>query len=128
MTSTVLSIDGTWITDPVTGASMAARKSARGESDKRNVQVRTYAGGRRRIISTPQRTRSTALTLRLVADSDLETLRGWAGEILLLRDGQGWRRWGTFDGVQVSTVRPSPEAPVHDVALTWQDVDYVEGV
>ncbi len=128
MTAAMLTIAGTWITDPTTGASMVGLKANRTETDKRNIQVRSYAGGRRRIISTPQRVRSTPMTLRLVSDADLEVLRGWVGRLLLLRDGQGWRRWGTFDGIQVSTVRPAPDAPVHDVVLTWLDSDFSEGV
>jgi len=134
MTTVTLTFVGTWITDPTTGESVTGLKTDRIETDKRDVQIRSYGGGplsrqpRRRIISTPRRDRSTPLILRSVSDTDLEILRDWAGRLLLLRDGQGWRRWGTFDGIVPTTVHPAPQVPVYDVALTWFDVDYSDAV
>jgi hypothetical protein len=119
---------GTWITDVATGTSVKFLKTDRTETDQRDVQVRSYAGGRRRIISTPRRERTTPLTLRSVSDTDLEILRDWTGRLLLLRDGQGWRRWGTFAGIQPSTVHSAPSLPIFDVSLTWLDVDYSDAV
>ena len=119
---------GTWITDVATGESVQCRKTDRSETRQRDVQVRPYAGGRLRIVSTPKRERSTPLTLRGVSESDLEILWNWAGRLLLLRDGQGWRRWGTYAGVAPTTVHPAPEVPVYDVSLTWLDSDYTEAV
>jgi hypothetical protein len=119
---------GTWITDVATSTSVKFLKTDRTETDQRDVQVRSYAGGRRRIISTPRRERTTPLTLRSVSEADLEILRDWTGRLLLLRDGQGWRRWGTYAGLVPTTIHPAPHVPVHDVALTWLDADYDESV
>ena len=118
----------TWITDPTTGLSLQVWKTERAESDDLNVQVRCYAGGRRKIITTPAQQRTTPLTLRGVSAADLTTLRGWRGRLLLLRDAQGWRRWGTYGGVATTTVYPDPYVPVYDVSLTWQHSDYDEEI
>jgi len=119
---------GTWITDLVTATSVRGLKTDRSEQDVLDVLVRGYAGGRLRIISTPSHVRVTPLTLRGVTSTDLETLRGWRGRLLLLRDAQGWRRWGTYAGVTSDTVYPAPHVAVYEVSLTWQDVDYDESV
>ena len=128
MTSVIVAFQATWITDPTTLASVQLWKTDRPESDDLDVQVRTYAGGRRRIISTPKDTRSTPLTLRRVSAADVETLRIWRGRVLLLRDEQGWRRWGTYAGLGARSVYPAPHVPVYEVALTWQDIDHVEAI
>ena len=118
----------TWITDVATGTSVQVWKTDRAETDTRDVRVVSYAGGRTRIISTPRRERTTPLTFRGVTDTDLETLRGWAGRPLLLRDAQGWRRWGTYAGVAPTSVTYAPEEPLYEVSLTWLDATYDEAV
>ena len=120
--------DATWITDPLTGVSVQVWKTERAETDDLVVEVRSYAGGRRRIISTPAQQRLTPLTLRGMSADDVTTLRGWRGRLLLLRDAQGWRRWGTYAGLATTTVYPAPHAPVYEASLTWQHCDYDESV
>ena len=120
--------DATWITDPTTGVSVQVWKTERAETDDLDVEVRSYANGRRRIISTPAQKRDTPLTLRGVSDADLTTLRGWRGRLLLLRDAQGWRRWGTYAGLASTSIYPAPHEPVYEVSLTFQHSDYHEEI
>jgi len=127
MTTITVAMTGTWLTDPITLTSLQLWKVARAESDDLDVAVRVYAGGRRRVITTPSTVRSTPLTFRGVTAQDLATLRGWRGRVLLLRDPAGWRRWGVYGGVEHSTGHPAPMTPLFDVSVTFTDVDYVEG-
>jgi hypothetical protein len=129
MTTVTLAFAATFITDPTTGLSVQLFKTDRAEQDVASVDVRIYAGGRRRIISTPARVRSSALTFQRVSAADVETLRAWRGRILLLRDFQGWRRFGTFIGIGASAIFRGPSAPpLYTVSLTWLDSDYSEAV
>jgi len=128
MTTIDVTFRATWITDVATSTSVQVWKTDRAESDKHDIQVRPYAGGRMRAISTPRRDRSTPLTFRRVSEVDMETLREWAGRLLLLRDAQGWRRWGTHAGIAATCVSFAPEPPLYDVALTFTDLTYTEAV
>ena len=129
MATVTLTFAATWITDLATSASVQLLKTARSEQDGIDVQVRPYAGGRLRIISTPKHTRSSALTFQRVSAADVETLRGWRGRILLLRDFQGWRRFGTFADIAPVAIFQGPSVPpLYTVSLTWLDSDYNEAV
>jgi len=126
MTTVVVAFAGTWVTDPTTGASVQAFKVDRKEQDTLTGSVRAYAGGRTRVITTPGDTRTSPVTFRVVSGPDLETLRSWRGRVLLLRDPQGWRRWGTYLAVDVSPT--AKMQPFYDVAFTWTDLTYTEDV
>jgi len=129
MATVLVTFTATWITDLATLASVQVFKTDRTEQDALDVQVRSYAGGRRRIISTPTRVRSSALTFQRMSDADVETLRGWCGRMLLLRDFLGWRRFGTIGGIVPVAIFQGPDAPpIYTVSLTWLDSDYTEGV
>jgi hypothetical protein len=117
---------GTWITNPVTLASVQAFTTDSKEQNTLDGSVRKYAGGRSRVITSAADTRTSTMTFRAVSAADLETLRSWRGRVLLLRDPQGWRRWGTFLGVDVTRMYQVP--PIYDVSLTFTDLTYVEGV
>lgn len=130
MTTVNVVFAGTWITD-VADPSVILQvfKVDRSEQDAAAVDVRIYAGGRRRIINTPADVRSSALTLHRVSTADVETLRTWRGRVLLIRDFQGWRRFGTFRDIAPQAVFQGPSTPpLYTVALTWTDVDYTEDV
>ena len=63
-----------------------------------------------------------------MSEADLATLRGWRGRLLLLRDAQGWRRWGTYASLSSTSIYPAPHVPVYEASLTWQHSDYDEAV
>lgn len=138
MTTVDVTFRGTWLTDAADPTqSLQLWKTDRKEDDEVDAQVRTRAGNRKVIVETPRADRSSQMTFRGVSAADLETLRGrendpsdhgWRGRVLLLRDPQGWRRWGMFAGVQVQTIYPAPYVPVYEVSLTWLDVTYDESV
>jgi len=94
-------------------------------SDNRSVpgDVHTYAGGRRRVVSRAGKMRNLSVTFPVITSAQWETLVGWAGETVLLRDKRGRIVWcvyfsvsvsdrfdGTYDAtVQVSEVTASAE-------------------
>lgn len=139
MTTVFVSFAGTWLTDPTDpSVSLQVFKKDRAEQDTLSASVRTYAGGidadgnvipgRRRIISTPGDVRSSALTFQRASGADVEQLRLWRGRLLLLRDFQGWRRWGMYaDIAPVSIFRGPGQDPIYAVSVTWMDSDYSEG-
>ncbi len=55
-------------------------------SDERAVvgEVRTYAGGRRRVVSRVGTRRDLTVTFPAITSAQLETLVGWAGQVILL--------------------------------------------
>lgn len=132
MTTLDVTFAGAWLCDPTDPSTrMQVFRATRGTAaaNLNGSQVRTYAGGRRRIITTPADEQTVALVLRRVTDTQFATLLGWRGRLLLFRDYQGWRRFGTFFAVGESSVfRGVDLQPVHNVTLTWTDADYSEGV
>lgn len=129
MTTVNVVFGGTWITDVADpSVSLQVFKVDRSEQDAAAVSVRIYAKGRRRIITTPADVRTSPLTLQRVSAADVETLRSWRGRLLLLRDFQGWRRFGTFgEFTPVAVFQGPANPPLYTVALAWLDVDYTEG-
>jgi hypothetical protein len=127
MTTILVAFAGTWVTDPTTGASVQAFKVDRKETDTlTGARVAVYAGGRTRVITTPADSRVSAVVFRAVSETDKDTLRDWRGRVLLLRDPSGWRRWGSYLAVDVSPI--AKMQPTYDVAFTWTDLSYTEGV
>jgi hypothetical protein len=129
MATILVTFAGTWLTDPISSVSLQVFKKDRVEQDTLDATVRTYAGGRRRIITTPADDRYSPLTFQRASGADVEQLRAWRGRLLLLRDFQGWRRWGMFaDIAPVSINRGPGRDPLYAVSLTWVDSDYDEAV
>ena len=130
MAAIIVAFTGTWLTDPtVPSVSLQVFKTDRVEQAFVAATVRTYAGGRRRIITTPADDRYSALTFQRASGADVEQLRSWRGRLLLLRDFQGWRRWGMYADIAPVSIRRGPgQDPIYAVSLTWQDVDYDEAV
>jgi hypothetical protein len=130
MTSVTVAFAGTYLSDPTNPSEMLqVFKVTRTEQDTVAASVRVYAGGRRRIISTPSDVRSSPLVFQHASAADVEQLRAWRGRLLLLRDFQGWRRWGMYaDIAPVAVFRGNVQTPFFTVSLTWLDVDYSEGV
>jgi len=129
MATVVVAFAGTWLTDPISSVSLQVFKTDRVEQAFVAATVRHYAGGRRRIITTPGDDRYSSLTFQRASGADVEQLRAWRGRLLLLRDFQGWRRWGMFADIAPVSIRRGPgHDPIYAVSLAWQDVDYSEAV
>lgn len=88
-------------------------------------EVRAYAGGRLRVIRRATQRRTLKVTLRYVPLADIDTLRGWAGDVLMVRDKRGRKMFGTFFSSQVSDLKGLTYA---DVTLEFQQVSYTEAV
>lgn len=80
-------------------------------------EVRTYAGGRRRLITRAGRSRSLPLTLELVAAADVAQLEAWAGQLLMVRAPQGLLMFGSFLGLE-AVWRAADEAEAVSLAIT----------
>lgn len=75
------------------------------EDDATDAEVREYAGGRERIIAGEAETQSYSVTLNFLPRTDLEQLRAWKGQELMLRDSAGRLTYGTFTALKVGEYR-----------------------
>ena len=55
----------------------------------RHVERRIYAGGRVRMISTPNRTRVVSFLAAAITRPQLDKLDGWLGRLLMIRTPHG---------------------------------------
>lgn len=127
MATVTVTFDNIWITDVVSLVSVVAASPGRDVSAALTGSVRLYAGGRRRIVSTPADEVTYPLTLRWVSDTDTAQLVAWRGRLLLLRDTLGRRVFGTYFQVDQSDVTRGAEF-WHDLSLTFVQSDYDEAV
>jgi hypothetical protein len=129
MATIQVSFDGTYLTDPTDPTiSLHLFKGERPATDTLDGDVRVYAGGRRRVITSARKTRTSNLTFNKVSSVDLETLRDWRGRVLLIRDMAGWRWFGTYFSMASSAQWMGPDTPpIYTVDLTFTEVDYLEG-
>jgi hypothetical protein len=92
--------------------------SDRADIRERDAEVRTYAGGRRRVITRVARRQELPVTLRLVDDASLDVLDGWLGHVLMLRDHLGRLVFGTYKALSVVDHKDGS----HDVSFSFEDV------
>lgn len=79
-------------------------------------EVRTYAGGRRRIVSSVGSPQTWDVTLSWVSQADLAWLTARLGQLVLVRDPVGRALWGTYLGLQVTDYKGHTECSV-DLSL-----------
>lgn len=91
------------------------------EQSQSHVEVREFAGGVLRTITRPIRRVSYPVRLVQVPSATVETLRGWEGTTLMLRDVRGRLVFGVFAGLEVSDWRGEGS---HDVQFTFQTVTH----
>lgn len=121
-----VTLDKLWLhdaADPATYLALPARVPD--EVDSAVGEVRTYAGGRQRVVTRAARPRKLNYELIRVSSSDLETLRGWKGTILLLRDYHGRRLWGVYFELGIKNWRGEA---AHDVSFDVREVSWTEAV
>lgn len=87
-------------------------------SDKRDRSgsVRVYAGGRRRVVTTPARAQNIGVTLRMVTTAEVDQLEEWAGTVLMYRDHIGRLAFGTFFELDVDDYKDRLH---HDVTFDF---------
>lgn len=119
----------TWLTNPDTNQSVVAPNAKRGGQSVLGGSFSAYAGGRIRLVATSSDMRTTPVTLQMLSDTDFATVEAWRGELLLLRDASGWRKWGSYIDVQHADVGFSPSGTLlHDATFTFSEVTFSEGV
>ena len=86
------------------------------------VQVGRYAAGTLRAVVGSGQARKMDVTVGLVSRTDVDTVRGWAGQKLMVRDPLGRVWWAVHDGVKV-TERPLPSVgTVFELSFTLREV------
>lgn len=88
-------------------------------------EVRTYAGGRRRVIRRKGRGQTYELTMPAVSSTVIGWLEEHIGSTVLIRDPRGRKVWGVYFSTDMD-YKPGPVAP--DVSLTIQSVTASEAV
>lgn len=86
-----------WITDVVDPTQSVHASYPKDESTAHlGGDFRTYAGNRVRIITDGTDVRTHPLTLQWLTPEQVATLMLWRGRVLLLRDGDGRRVFGSY--------------------------------
>jgi len=127
MTTIVVAFQDAWLTDVATSVSVTGSFPERQSTDALDGGVRVYAGGRRRSITTPSRTRTYPVVLQWLDDTDAAQVAAWAGRVLLLRDTGGRRVFGTFFQVDFTDTYQTAGTR-HEATFTFTEIDYSEAV
>ena len=95
-----------------------------GEDESTITQVRRYAGGSRRVVSTPGVTRTLSLAWRHVDRADYEKLKALTGVPVLFRDTRSRAVFGVFASVKGSEWRPGDK--LANVTATIEEITFSE--
>lgn len=122
-----LSLQKLWINVLPDGAAVSAYSiPARTRSYEAKIDNRVYAGGRVRAIAQEGVQSQIGFTLRLASWANVETLVGWLGRVVQVRDHRGTRYFGVF--ASVVPVEVPNESLLWDVQLEVKVVTFDEGV
>lgn len=118
-------LDRTFVNLVSTGELVSAY-TGRGRSREFETEgsVQPFAGGRFRSIAMEGLAGRQVFMLRDVSEDDIETLKGWIGETVLVRDNRGRRMFGTYYKVGYND---RMEVDYHDVTIELYEVTYQEG-
>lgn len=121
-----LTLDKVWINRMDTGEAISAPSApGRGQNFTMQLDVRTYANGRRRSIAVQGEQGTLTYSLRPVSQATKDLLRSWAGTTVQVRDNRGQKWYGVFAGVNVDEYL---QANMYTVSITVQTTTVVEGV
>lgn len=123
---TILNLDKLWLNRMDTGEAISAA-SGRTPSSGYSIdgQVRTYASGRRRAISTEGLQVEVERTLVALDYDTKELLITWQGALVQLRDYRGGKWYGVFFAVAVGEyMRPD----LYQATITLLGTTVTEGV
>lgn len=119
-------LDRTFVNLVATGAVVQAYTGrGRSRSYKTDGAVAGFAGGRYRSIALEGTAGSQTFMLRDVSNADIETLKLWIAETVLVRDSRGRRMFGTYYAVEYNDRILDN---YYDVTLNVSEVSYAEGV
>ncbi len=120
-----ITLDRTFINLVATGALVSAYTGkGRSRSYKTTGAVEGFAGGRYRSIALEGVSGQQTFMLRDVSTANIETLKTWIGETVLIRDNRGRRMFGTYYEV---TYNDRMLDNYYDVTLNVTEVTYNEG-
>lgn len=120
-----VTLDRVWINlaaDPT--QSVSAQSTAPSDTDTIPGQVRGYANGRQRIVTSKGASRQIGRTLNQISDADLGTLRSWRGQVVCFRDARGRRLFGTYFAVSTVDYKDG----THDAAITFVTSTYEDAL
>lgn len=121
-----LTLTKTFVNLMSTGAAVSGQTArSRGEAYTQPGEVRTYAGGRRRAITSVGETGTYTFTLLLISRASTELLRAWKGQLVQVRDHKGRLFVGVFFATPVEEI---VSRATWNVSITLSTVSYDEGV
>jgi hypothetical protein len=121
----VLTLTKMWINRLDTGEGVSGYTSA--DRDRTHVahgEVRTYAGGRQRSISSAGEVSTFSFAMLDISATDVDTLRSWKKVAVVVRDHRGQKYFGVFFEVSVTEIKTAG----YNVAISLKFVDTTEGV
>lgn len=120
-----VTLDRTFVNLVSTGETVQAY-TGRGRSRQYRTDgaVQQFAGGRFRSIALEGVAGAQTFMLRDVPPDDIDTLKSWIGETVLVRDNRGRRMFGTYYEVGFND---GMDAGYYDVSLVVTEVSYEEG-
>jgi hypothetical protein len=89
--------------------------------------VRTYAGGRRRVITMAGNTETVSVSFDRMTRDEYISLSDLLGVLILFRDQRGRRTFGVFTSIGGEEDRSRPDR-VTNVAITIEEITYSEVV
>jgi len=89
------------------------------------VDVRPYAGGNFRMVTTPGKQRSVKVVANFCTDAQVAQLKTWQGTLLCLRDGRGEKLYGVYTDPTFAP-RTMPNSWV--VGFTFTEISFSETV
>ena len=88
-------------------------------------EVRTYAGGRLRLVTTAGIARTATVTIVEASRDQINWLQSVTGQLVLIRDDRGRKIWGTFLNPKVTENQHNSYG---DVTLIVNEITYSEAV
>ncbi len=121
----MITLGRVWINLLATGESINAYSSDRSRGTGINGTVNQYAGGRFRPTTIEGVRGSFAFKLRDVTELQIETLKTWYGQPVVVRDHRGRVYFAVFFNLAETERR---DTSLYDVALTIEEITYTLGV
>lgn len=129
MVTAIIEFEGAWLSDVINPTvnvhacfpDSTAKLALDGD-------VRFYAGGRSRVITTNKRVSEFPLVMSDLTADEVQQMQDWRGKTLLLRDEIGRRVFGTYLSLDVTDRYTSRFGWRSMVSLTFTELTYSEGV
>jgi hypothetical protein len=114
-----------WINLMADGSAFSAYSDERSFEFGTESEVRTYAGGRRRNITTPSTSKSFSVKLKVLTLTQVTALELWLDRVVQIRDYRGFRMIGVFRDCKVTEHKADLD---YDVSLSFEQLTHLDGV